>query len=428
MGAMHSSRSSPDASARIRAILDLAVRLAMVMWGSGAGAQETTEAMTAVTRAYGLRHIDADISPGSIALTWTNTSTDESISRRHNPPPRRLDYTRLTAAAALHGQIVSRRIDLAEAGRRLSRIRTSRPPTPLAVRRLGWAVLGGGATVLLGGGPLVAVVAFVAALLIDTILSVLQRRHVPLLFCTFLGGTIGPLAAVLVRIVDPSASATLVVVSTVIVMLAGVTVLGGVQDILTANYVTGLARLMEAIVATTGIAAGVIASSLLLEVMGAPVAISVTEARPEQTPYVALAAAIVMALGFALGTATPWRAFWAVAITAIIGEGIAVITARAGLDAIWSATLAAIAVGAAASLLAPVTRTPTMPLIIAAIVPMLPGLLLFNGLMQLASSSVAGLFDVFGAAAVAAALSSGSICGHYLVRMARGGAARLSKL
>ena len=427
---MRSPQKAPDTSARIRAILDLAIRLAMVMWGSGSGAQETTEAMIAVTRAYGLRHIDADVSPGSVALTWTNTSTDESISRRHNLPPRRLDYTRLTAAAALHGRIVGRRIELEDAARQLTSIRVSPPLAPTIVRRLGWAVLGGGAAVLLGGGALVAGVAFAAALLIDTVLAALQRRRVPLLFCTFLGGTIGPVAAVLVRIIDPTASATLVVVSTVIVMLAGVTVLGGVQDILTAYYITGLARLMEAIVATTGIAAGVIASSLLLEVLGAPVAIRVTEARPEQTPVVAMVAAIVMALGFALGTATPWRAFWGVAVTAAVGEGIAVVCARAGFDATWTAALAAIAIGAAASLLTRATRTPALPLIIAAIVPMLPGLLLFNGMMQLAASSVAGLFDTFAAAAIAAALASGSICGHYLVRVTRGRArlVRLSKL
>ncbi|MEJ1087824.1 threonine/serine exporter family protein [Microbacterium sp. Mu-80] len=426
---MRFSRSAPDTSARIRAILDLAIRLAMVMWGSGSGAQETTEAMSAVTRAYGLRNIDADVSPGSVALTWTNTSTDESISRRHNLPARRLDYTRLTAAAALHGRIVGRRVELEEAAKQLSRIRVARPPVPAAVRRIGWAVLGGGATVLLGGGPLVAGVAFLAALLIDTLLATLQRRRVPLMFCTFIGGTIGPLAAVLVGIIDPEASATLVVVSTVIVMLAGVTVLGGVQDILTAYYITGLARLMEAVIATTGIAAGVIASSLLLEVLGAPVAISVTEARPEQTPLVALIAAIVMALGFALGTATPWRAFWGVVVVTAAGEGIAVICARAGLDAVWTAALAAIAVGAGASLITRATRTPALPLMVAGIVPMLPGLVLFNGLMQLTASSVAGLFDTFAAAAIAAALASGSICGHYLVRMlvGRRRAVRLSK-
>ncbi|UJP10031.1 threonine/serine exporter family protein [Microbacterium sp. KUDC0406] len=425
---MRTPRSAPDTSARIRAILDLAIRLAMVMWRSGAGAQETTEAMLAITRAYGLRHIDADVSPGTVALTWTNASTDESISRRHNLPSRRLDYTRLTAAAALHGRIVARRIELEDAARQLARIRVAKPLTPAVVRRLGWAVVGGGAAVLLGGGALVAVVAFLAALLLDVVIDALERRGVPLMFRTFLGGVIGPVAAVVVRIIDPSASATLVVVSTVIVLLAGVTVLGGVQDILTGDYLTGLARLMEAIVATTGIAAGVMASSLLLELLGAPVSISVTEARPEQTPVVALIAAVVMALGFSLGTATPWRAFWAVALTAAIGEAVTVLAARAGFYAMWSAAFAAIAVGATASVLTRPTRTPALPLLVAALVPMLPGLLLFNGLMQLASASVPGLFDTIGAAAVAAALASGSICGNYLVRMVRRRAVWLSKL
>ncbi|MFE6735112.1 threonine/serine exporter ThrE family protein [Microbacterium sp. NPDC057650] len=427
---MAPSRYSLDASARIRAILDLAIRLAMVFWRSGAGAQETTEAMIAVTRAYGLGHIDADIAPGSVTLTWTNTSTDESISRRHNLPARRLDYSTLTAVAALHQRIVAGRIEVHEATRSLSRIRSARPLTPVLVRRLGWALVGAGAAVLLGGGPLVAAVALIAAFMIDAVLDSMRRRGVPLLFQTFLGGVIGPVAAVLVRLVDPAASATLVVVSTVIVMLAGVTVLGGVQDILTAFYITGLSRLMEAIVATTGIAAGVISSSLLLQRIGAPVVVTVTEARPEQLPAVAAAAAVVMALGFALGTEMPWRAYWGVALLALIGEAAAQLCTRIELSDLWTAAVAAIVVGAFSSLLSRGTRTPALPLLVAALIPMLPGLTLFNGLMQLASSSLNGLYDTFLAGAIAAALASGSILGHYLVRMLRGSrrAMRLAKL
>ncbi|MFE6997029.1 threonine/serine exporter ThrE family protein [Microbacterium sp. NPDC057659] len=427
---MAPSRYSLDASARIRAILDLAIRLAMVFWRAGAGAQETTEAMIAVTRAYGLGNIDADIAPGSITLTWTNASTDESISRRHNLPARQLDYTRLTAVAALHQRIVAGRIELPDAARQLSRIRTARPLTPVAVRRLGWGLLGAGATLLLGGGPVVAVVALVAAVVLDVVLVGLGRRGVPLLFRTFLGGAIGPVAAVLVRLVDPGSSSTLVVVSTVIVMLAGVTVLGGVQDILTAFYITGLARLMEALVATTGIAAGVISSSLLLQRWGAPIVVSVTEAQPDQTPLISMAAAVVMALGFSLGTEMPWRALWGVAVLALIGEGVTLLCTGAELGDLWTAGLAAVTVGVFSSVMARITRTPTLPLLVAALIPMLPGLLLFNGLMQLASSSLNGLFDTFLAAATAAALASGSILGHYLVRMLRGRrrAMRLAKL
>jgi uncharacterized membrane protein YjjP (DUF1212 family) len=423
-------RYAPDARARTRAILDLAIRLAMALWGSGAGAQETTEAMTAVSRTYGLRNTDADVTHTVLSLTWTNPSTDESYTRSHNLRARQLDYSRLSAAAALYRQIVEKRIGLADAARRLSRIRASRPLSPRWVQEIGWGLVGAGATVLLGGGIVVAAVAFVAAVALNAIMAALQRGGVPLLFRTFLGGAIGPVAALIAQIIQPDASPTLVVVATVIVLLAGVTVFGGVQDILTAFYVTGLARLTEAIVATVGIAAGVIATSLLLDRLGAPVEISVTEARPDQLPAVAVAAAVVMALGFSIATQVPWRALGVVAVLAALAETITLLGTDAGLGPIWSVAAASVAVGFTASLLTRTARTPALPMIVAPLVPMLPGLMLFDGLMLIAASDVRGLFDVFLAAAIAASIAAGSILGHYLVRPLgrRGSRATLSKL
>lgn len=423
-------RRVPDATARIRAILDLAIRTAMMQLGSGAGAQDAVLTMNGITHAYGLGGADADVTHTELTLTWTNPSTDESVSRRHILPGRGLDYTRLTASALLYEDVARRHLTLGDARSRLVRMRRARPLVPVLVQRTGWALVGAGSAVLLGGGVLVTAVAFVAAFVMITTTGALASRRVPLLFQTFLGGVIGPVAALLVHVVQPEASATLVVVATIIVLLAGVTVFGAVQDILTAFYVSGVARLTEAVVATTGLAAGVLAASMLLNRFGAQLSIRAGGTSDTVPPAVAVAGSVVMVIGFALATQLPWRALWCTCLLGVIAEVLWLVCTSAGIATVWAAALAAVGVGIVASSLTRVVRTPVLPLIVSAVIPLLPGLSLFNGLMQIADSEVAGLFTSFQAAAIAAALASGAIFGHYVARAVtgRGRTVRLGKL
>ncbi len=413
-------RRIPDATGRTRAILDLAIRLAMLQLGSGAGAADATGTMTGVCRAYGLRGTDADVTHTLVTLTWTNLATDESLTRRHVLPRRGLDYHRLAAAADLYDQITSRRIDLVTARRRLARVTAGKALVRPTLRRVGWGLVGAGAAILLGGDALVAVVAAAAAFLLDTLTSTLAARGVPLLFQTLIGGMIGPIAAVLVHLVSPAASASLIVVATIVVLLAGVTVFGGVQDILTAFYITGIARLTEGVVATTGLAAGVIATSAVLGRVSAPLPVSGHEALPAASPLVGGVAAVVMVFGFALGAQLPWRALWCVCVLGVVAELAFLGCTAAAIPEVGASAIAAVAVGMIASTLTRLVRVPVLALIVSAVVPLLPGLLLFNGMMQVAQSSVGGLMDVIRAAAVAGALAAGAIFGHYLVRLIRG--------
>lgn len=413
-------RRIPDATGRTRAVLDLAIRLAMLQLGSGAGAADATATMTRVCRAYGLRGTDADVTHTLVTLTWTNPATDESLTRRHVLPRRGLDYHRLAAAADLYDQITGHGLDLVTARRRLARVTKGTPLVRPMVRRIGWGLVGAGAAVLLGGDALVAVVAAAAAFLLDALTSALAARGVPLLYQTLLGGMIGPIAAMLVHLVSPGASATLVVVATIVVLLAGVTVFGGVQDILTAFYITGIARLTEGVVATTGLAAGVIATSALLGRLGAPFTVDVHATLPAASPLVGSAAAIVMVCGFALGAQLPWRALWCVCVLGVVAELVFLGCTAAAIPEVASSAIAAVAVGMIASTLTRVVRVPVLALIVSAVVPLLPGLLLFDGMMQLAQASMGGLMGVIRAAAVAGALAAGAIFGHYLVRLIRG--------
>ena len=60
------------------------MRLAEVIFAAGAGAEDAAAAMQAITRAYGLKGTDADITHTIITLTHEDPATHETISRSRN--------------------------------------------------------------------------------------------------------------------------------------------------------------------------------------------------------------------------------------------------------------------------------------------------------------------------------------------------------
>jgi uncharacterized membrane protein YjjP (DUF1212 family) len=412
---------------RTRAVLDLTMRLAEVIFSAGAGAEDATAAMQAVTRAYGLKSTEADITHTLLTLTYEDHETHESISRSRNVKYRNLDYATLAATSALIEEIIEHPTDVATARKRIATIVSSKPQVPWAWRRIGWSLVGAGAAILIGGDLLVAAVAFIATFVVDFVTSKLADRRVPVFYQTVVGGAIGPAAAAVVQLIDPGESASIVVIATIIMLLAGVTTFGAVHDTLSGFYVTGTARLMEALLITAGLVAGVAGASMLLGRFGLTLEISPTALLTLADLPVQLAASVVIVIGFGLAAQVPWRAFWAICVLGALAELLYLLGVGAQFGLVWSSAGAAVAVGLLAAIASRIVRTPPLAIVVSALVPLVPGLILFRGLLQLADADITGLLSMLSAAAVAGALAAGAILGQYLVQLAWGPTRRLQR-
>jgi uncharacterized membrane protein YjjP (DUF1212 family) len=418
---------SLDYAAYTRAVMDLTMRLAEVIFTAGAGAEDATAAMMAITRAYGLKGTDANITHTIIQLTHEDPVSHESISRSRNVKYRTLDYSKLTATSELIADLIEEPMDIVEARKRLAVIVSSKPQVPVWLRRIGWSLVGAGAAVLIGGGPVVALAAFAATYLIDQITSALDHRQVPLFYQTVVGGAIGPLVAALVQIIEPSANSSLVVVATIIMLLAGVTTFGAVHDTLSGFYLTGTARMVEALLITGGLVTGVSGSALLLGRFGLQLQI-------DANPFVTLAdlpillgASVIIVVGFALAVQVPWRALWVVCLLGALAEFLYVAGTNAGFGLVWSSASSALGVGLAAAVAARIVRTPPLVIMVTALVPLVPGLTLFRGLLQFSEGDINGLLSMLTAAAVAMSLAAGALLSQYLVQYIWGPARRLQR-
>ncbi|MET1051332.1 MAG: threonine/serine exporter family protein [Mycetocola sp.] len=424
---MPDQSTSTGSTDLIRSVLDLAIRCGEVIFASGASAEDATATMIAVTRAYGFKNCEADVTHTVITLSWDDPASSDSISRSRNVKYRTLDYTRLTNTSTLIDDLLHDPMPVGEARVRVNAIIAARPIYPVIVRRVGWSLVGTGAAFLLGGGILVIIAAFVATFVVDLVTGRLARTRISVFYQTLAGGAIGPLVAAVVHFIDPAANSSLVVVATIIMLLAGVTSFGAVQDVLSGFYVTGTARVLEALLITGGLVAGVAGTTMLLARFGL-----VLDIEPYVAPTLAqipfqLAASVVIIIGFALAVEVPPRAIWAVSLLGIVAYLVYTSGVAAGVGLAWAAGTAALVVGVLSAVGSRLVRIPPLPLGVSALVPLVPGLILFRGLLELSDGSIDGLLSMLEAASVAVALAAGALLGQYLVQNTLGPARRIQR-
>ena len=118
-------------------------------------------------------------------------------------------------------------------------------------------------------------ISFLAGLTMDRLLVWLHRRRVPPFFSQALvAGLMTMIAAGVAQLgrlgwpafenVDP----TLIIVGGIVMLLAGVMIVGAVQDAIDQFYVTATARMLEVVMRTAGIVAGILVALDALDSWG----------------------------------------------------------------------------------------------------------------------------------------------------------------
>jgi uncharacterized membrane protein YjjB (DUF3815 family) len=265
----------------------------------------------------------------------------------------------------------------------------------------------------------VSVTAAVAAGLIDRVQIVLARRRLPYFYLQVAGGAIATLLAGAVAATPIEVDPSLVVTANIILLLAGIGLMGAVQDALTGFYLTSSARLIEAMMATAGIIAGVALGISVADGVGLELGQLVPGALGISDLPAVLGGAAISAAAFSVASYAPRRAVVPIAlitaVAALISQGISV----AGFGRATAAGGAAFFIGLVAYAVAGRVRVPPLVVAVPAIVPFLPGLSIYRGLTFLAEGGAfvsQGILALMTAISVAIALASGVILGEYVAQ------------
>lgn len=406
-------------------VLDLATRIGESMFAVGASAHEVTLAITRVCEAYALKGVQVDVTYNSVTVSFhlSGEVWPETLLRvvRVAAP----DHAKLQRVQALVADIEAG-LDLESARTAFRVIRRVPFRYQQSVVVVARAMLAVGVSILLGASPIIVGLTFIAALAAALTQAGLARVRVPLFFSQIAGGFVTTVVAVAVSAlgsagIEPFVGIrpSIIVASGIVLMLAGLTVVGAAQDAIDGFALTAGGRILDLTMQTLGVVIGILVGLELGSVLGFTM-----DLPDDPAPFGPL-------LGVFAGAI-----IIAVAVAVFNGAGIRIILVSALLSAItiagYTASVAlnlhpaaASAIGALLAsfvgvLIAHNLHVPSVAVTTAAIVPLVPGVAVFQGLLEMVhnggtSMGVVGAGgSLIDAAVIGIGLASGASLGLYL--------------
>jgi len=417
---------SQDDPGRDDRVLDLALRIGEMLLSNGAGAADVVATMSSVTHRLGLRQAQVDVNFTTLSISHQYRPDEPSRTVSRCVTWRETDFDDLTKVDLLVNDLLTDAISLDEARSRLAQIASTGHRSPRWAITLSWAVTGGAIAVLLGGEPAEAAVAALSAALIELLQRRMVRFRLPSFYGQLAGGLVASLIAVACEATDLPVDGSFVVISGIVMLLAGLGLIGAFQDALTGFYVTANARILEVLISTVGIIAGVGGGLTLGHRFDVYSLESVTVADLASPPLAATAGAATAA-AFAFSAYAPRRSLLPIAVVSGLATLVYAVIAQQPVSPAWPAAVAALLVGLTGYGVAKRIGVPPLVIVVAGIVPLLPGLSIYRGLTLLADDNLLGLVAMITALASAIALASGVILGEYVAQPLRREARRLEQ-
>jgi uncharacterized membrane protein YjjP (DUF1212 family) len=413
----------PDvpSDAQVQQVLDLCMRVGEVLLSSGEPAEATSAMMTRLAAACGLPTVDVDITFTSITMCCHRGMVAVPVTSMRLVRYRTTDLTRLAAVTGIVERTERDGLTVRAASAALADAVAARHPYPRWVATVGWAGQAAAVALLLGGPPRIAVTAFVVSAVIDRLGRLLGRWGVAAFFLQLVGAlvaTVSTIGLLAVGALPVGTQPSLVIAAGIIVLLSGLSVVGTVQDAISGYYVTAAARAMEIALLSAGLLAGVILGLRFGLALGRTLDPAEPLAADVGQFGISTVAAATAAGMFALACYAPLRSLLAAGLAGGVGWAVyGALTSYAHFGPVVATGVAATAVGVATGLSRRGTGVHSHVLVVAGIIPLLPGLTAYRGFYQLAAGNVVdGLATVTLALAIGLALAAGVALGDFVAR------------
>ncbi|VXB44844.1 threonine/serine exporter ThrE family protein [Aeromicrobium sp. 9AM] len=410
----------------IQRTLDLALRVGDMLLANGAGAADVTATMSSIAHHLGLRQALVDVTFTTVSMSYQASPDDAPVAAIRHVKQRETDFDDLTRADHLVRDLLSDEIDVEEARVRLAQIASTGHRTPRWAVTVSWGAIGAGVAMLIGGDWVVTLIAAAAAIGLEILQRYLTRLRLPFFYAQVAGGLFASLLAVGASAVDLSTDPSLVITASIVMLLAGLGFIGAIQDALTDFYLTAGARILEVMISTAGVIAGVSGGLTVGRVLGVDIALDPRAAGLSHLPLVVIGGAL-SAGAFAFAAYAPSRVLLPIAGIAGTASGIYLVLSENDLGRAWPAAIAAVFIGVVSYTVAGWADVPPLVIVVSGIVPLLPGLSIYRGLSLLGADDYTGILQMITAAAIAISLAAGVILGEYVAQPLRREARRLEQ-
>ena len=431
-------RRGPGEDAELAAVdqgASLALRVGTLLLSGGASTEEVEAAVFAVGTAVGLGVFEVDITYGSIIISIAPSGERPGLTDMRVVRGRSTHFARVAAAHQLVLDLSEGRLRPDDVDARLSEIEHLRRPYPRWFVIVAFGALSAAITVQLGALSsdakdaltasdfLTPAVAFLAAVATGLVGNSMARRRVPTFFVNLVLAFGSAMIAVGVTQLESTSDeirvkTSLVIVSGIIALLPGMSLMVAAQEAIGSFAVTAAARIVELTFSTIGIVSGVLLGLIIAEELGVDMPSTLFLETDVTTITTAVIAASVAAAAAAITYQSPARL--AFVGGGLAGLGIFVYLGVASVSESPGATTAAaaIAIGFASRLVGARLHVPPVLLTAAGIIPLLPGLAVYQGLLALSRSEPGdldqGIVSLVEAVTIAIALAAGVLLGQLI--------------
>lgn len=403
-----------------RQLVDLGLRLGETMLATGASAADVSSTVLRVTNAYDVKSVHVDVTLSSITISHHRGIYRDPITVMRIVAIGGQDFTRLGRAQQLVRDAEGGDLPIEEARARLDEITHAPQVYSRLIVSLASMVLGAAVSAVLYGGWTIMLLSALTTGLVEQTVRRLARFGIPGFFRQVVGGAIPTVVAIAVTGIAQrwdievlqQLRPSLMVASGVVVLLAGLAAVGAAQDTLDGYYVTASGRTFEVLLLSGGVVTGVLGVLAIAQHLGISMSIR-TDIAWNTRPSGIIASGII-ALAAAVQAYSGPRTVACAAGIGALAWTVYGLTTGWGLSAQFGTAIAALAVGLVATAIGMRTRIPSLALATAGIVPLLPGMTIYQAVFRLVDHNTgagAGMSTLLGAVFVGLAIASGVTLG-----------------
>lgn len=411
--------------------LRLSMTVADYLLSMGVSASDATYTSLDITDKYCKRKVSIEIIASVLMFSQDRGNDREPLTLIRTSPTRDVNSALIQSIIDVVDDIRDGKLTLDQAEDRMEMLLDHPMKYPQSVLSLGSAAISAGIGSLLSGSPLIIAISFVVGGIISYILLILARKRIPPFFIQVAAAAVATLIAAAVTYLgnhgvhqfdglDPN----LIIIGGIVMLVAGLAIVGAVQDAIDEFYVTANSRILRVVMMTAGIVAGIIIGLYIAKKMGVTMTINTNKPIYDILSW-QYAGAVTIAAGYALSVNARISG---IILSGLIGaSGWAVyVNTLPHFPATAASFMAAAAVGVIATFISRLFHTPTTIMITAGIVSLVPGLSLFNGLMLLIIGTTkggvvmgSGNDILLNALLVALAIAAGATFGNLIARPVR---------
>lgn len=405
----------------LRLVMDVSDHLLSM----GAPAHSVVHIALGITDTYCKRKVHIDVSFNQITLSQDRGIDREPLTLIRTISPRATSYQLMRELQSLANKIPDHKISLDDAEIELDSIIAKTKRYPRIVSYIAGGGLSAGSAALYTTSLPIILTAFGLGFLIAFLIDQLGRIALPSFFVqiiTALSITListGILWSVKHKYwtffasIDP----TIITVGGIVLLVAGMMIVGAFQDAIDEYYVTASARLLKVTMLTLGIVLGVGMGLYAAKQFGLSFVATPDRLSFSSTTYQYIGAVIISA-SFALGNNSRPIGLIITGASGLLGYYTLLAMSELGLMIIPANAVAGFVVGFIATIVSRAIHIPSQAVIDSGIVPLVPGLTLYNGLMALIADPTSSdgtlllLRSVLIAVSIAAGASFGVLIGR----------------